>query len=202
LLSLTIIAGFFLMLLLPCAFAVFSAREREDQKDKRQPASRNELADGPQAASWRAARPAAPGSYDLEPRPADRPMDPPLARPKANVPAAAPQTPLTRRTRGASTLLGLAAEAEADSIAAQVYAAQANKAALEAIARSAAARAAAATALAEEAQRAVAEAARLAAAVRRAYETAPPSVGPERHALPESHPSMDFPRSHVIRRAA
>ena len=109
---------------------------------------------------------------------------------------------LQRPRSRSSSLAHLASDAEAQATAAQIRAAQANKDALEAIARAASARAAAATALAAEAQRAVSEASRVADAVRRAYETAPASVGPTQHALPETHPSMDFPRSHVIRRAA
>jgi hypothetical protein len=204
--SITIFAGFFFMLLLPCAFAVFSSRDKEETLSL---TARKNAGTRTITGSWRAAHPAA--EYDIVPQ-GDQ-VDPPLARPKPSPSAAPAPAPAalaqastrhaaTSSQRVASTLLGAAALAEAESIAAQVYAAQANKTAKEAIARSAAARAATATALAREAERAVAEATRVADAVRRAYETAPASIGPERHALPESHPSMDFPRSHVIRRAA
>jgi hypothetical protein len=182
------------MILAPCAFAIFSSKDKEEPKGvttRRTGSNR----DG-SASSWRST--SASGEYDLVLQ-----KDPAVARPKASaVPAVFVSAPAAQKTRAANSLLSAAANAEADSIVAQVYAAQAAKAAAAAMARAASARAAAATALAIEAERAVAEATRLAAAVRRAYETAPPSVGPKNHALPETHPSMDFPRSHVIHRAA
>jgi hypothetical protein len=212
-----IVAGFFLMILAPCAFAIFTSRDdkREDTKNSRARLKSRSTSSGSRflapvprtfATGWRATLPARADEYDLV-----LTGDPTFTRAAVADPASfvlpsdSPRvyiTPPVQRSRGASNLLSAAADAEADSIAAQVYAAQANKAALAAAARAASARAAAATALAVEAERAVAEATRLAAAVRRAYETAPASVGPEKHALPETHPSMDFPRSHVIHRAA
>jgi hypothetical protein len=204
-----IIAGFFLMILAPCAFAIFSAKDPEDARPagfKSLKPNRSSSMSKPansKLASWRIPRPATfGGEYDLILKP-----EPSGAREIISQPAfaAAPtyvEPSATKRSPAANNLLGLAEQAEARSVAAQVYAAQAAKDAAAAMARAAAARAAAATALAVEAERAVAEAHRMADAVRRAYETAPPSVGPQNHALPETHPSMDFPRSHVIRRAA
>ncbi len=197
------IVGFFLMILAPCAFAIFSSKEKEDGPRPRRLAARDFIKSRTVPASWRATHPALSSEYDLV-----LPGDPQLTRPASaeSYPATAltvrPIPSAIRQLRNSANLLNAAEAAEAASIAAHVHAARANKAALTAAARAAAARAAAATALAVEAERAVAEAARLAAAMRRAYETAPASVGPENHALPESHPSMDFPRSHVIHRAA
>ncbi len=206
------------MILAPCAFAIFSSRDPEDARPAgfkslktsrsnqvSRPANSSPAHSSPassRTASWRIPRPATFGEYDLVLK-----TDTPSPREAIAQPAfaAAPtyaEPTVPKRSPAASNLLGIAEEAEAKSLAAQVYAAQASKTAAAAMARAAAARAAAATALAVEAERAVAEAHRMADAVRRAYETAPASVGPQNHALPETHPSMDFPRSHVIRRAA
>jgi hypothetical protein len=193
--SLTVIAAFFMMLLAPCAFAIFSSREKEEPRMSGTGAGRRRT----QSSSWRATTAAPAAEYDLI-----LPTDPEARGPALTIPQSVySSSAITQRPRSrSSNLANLASDAEAQAIAAQIRAAQANKDALEAIARAASARAAAATALAAEAQRAVAEASRVADAVRRAYETAPASVGPTQHALPETHPSMDFPRSHVIRRAA
>ena len=198
------ILGFFLMILAPCAFAIFSSKENEDGPQPRRLVARNFIKSRSYPATWRATHPSLSAEYDLvlsgDPQPARAHA---ITEPHSHPAVTLRPTPSSvRQLRASANLLNVAAAAEADSVAAQLQAARANKAALTAAARAAAARAAAATALAVEAERAVAEAARLAAAMRRAYETAPASVGPEHHALPETHPSMDFPRSHVIHRAA
>jgi hypothetical protein len=211
--SLIIIAGFFLMLLLPCAFAIFSSRDPEDSRQagfkplrsSRSSSSQVTRPNPSKLASWRIPRPSTfGGDYDLVleangTAPAHGEI---IQQPASATAPTYTQPAVAKRSSASNSLLGIAEEAEARSVAAQVYAAQASKSAAAAMARAAAARAAAATALAVEAERAVAEAHRMADAVRRAYETAPPSVGPTNHHLPETHPSMDFPRSHVIRRAA
>ncbi len=192
------------MILAPCAFAIFSSKDKEESHPPRARFISPKPSGSRPSGSWRATNAQPAAEYDLILPSDPTPNRAPLAIPEGvySTTSTTSQMLSGQRARHASKLLNLAADAEAQSIAAQVYAAQANKAALEAAARAASARAAAATALAAEAEKAVAEAARMADAVRRAYETAPPSVGPQQHALPETHPSMDFPRSHVIRRAA
>ena len=146
--NLIIVGGFFLMILAPCAFAIFSSRDPEDAKPagykSLRPGHSSKSSKPSKTAGWRIPRPSTFADYDLvldgnrtESREAISQNAFQAAPTYATAPAA------SRRSPAAASLLGIAEDAEARSVAAQVYAAQASKNAAAAMVRAAAARAAA-----------------------------------------------------------
>ena len=109
------------------------------------------------------------------------------------------QSMTVRELTRAEQLAAMVGKAEEEAIEAHAAAARAHAAALIAAARAASARAEVAAEAAEAAALVAEEAHRVVEAARAAQLRA---TTPAPRDLPANHPSLDFPRSHVIRRAA
>ena len=197
---------FVLMLVAPCAFAVSASRRREREfeaalaEPKRLEALVIEpaLAADEKAAVVDVSAPAVAEAEIVVSAPVE------FAEEAAEMEVEA--VPVERRrvpriqSRTATFLQKRAERAHSEALMAQVVAAKADAAALMALAKAAAAKADAAAELAAIAAREMEEAAYVAATVRDSYAKDAQGTGPK-SPLPETHPSLDFPRSRG-RRAA
>ena len=195
---------FVLMLIAPCAFAVAAGRrqERELEKALSEPKRLESLVVEPVVADEETIAGDLSVETVAEPEIVVKALVEVVEAPIEVEVAPAEPLPVSIGQNRMDTFLQRRAERTwAEALIAQVEAARANAAALSALARAAAAKADAAAELAEIAAREMEEAAQMAATVREKYARDAQGSGPKSE-LPETHPSLDFPRSRGPRRAA
>ncbi|RXH55058.1 hypothetical protein [Granulicella sibirica] len=197
---------FVLMLIAPCAFAVAAGRrqERELEEALAVPKRLESLVVEPVAAEEGAVAVELSGETVTQPEIVVTALvEATEAAPIEIEVEAAPESlsVAASQTRTDTFLQRRAEWAQIEALLAQADAARADAVALMALARAAAAKADAAAELAEIAAREMEDAAHLAATIREGYARDARGGGPN-SPLPETHPSLDFPRSRGPRRAA
>ena len=197
---------FVLMLITPCAFAVAAGRrkDRELEEALAEPNRLKSLVFEPMTADEDTVAANLGAGTSAEPESVASGLIPAV---EAEGELEATGTPAERllvpigQNRTDTFLQRRAERTRGEALIAQAEAAKADAAALLALARAAAAKADAAAELAEIAAREMEEAAQLASTVRERYARDAQESGPS-SPLPETHPSLDFPRSRGPRRAA